>query len=129
MANHSPPDEFKFKKGQSGNPGGRPKVPDEIKKLRQMTYQEFLDALQKYGVMTREDVEAHLKRKETTCFEHIFGKVIIDACDGEKDARNLLIERLWGKVKESYDLNLNSISDEELVLLGKAAIAQIEGSK
>lgn len=94
-----------------------------------MTYKEFIDALHKYGTLTKLQMAEELKKPEATMFELIFGNIVSKASQGDKDARNLLIERLWGKVKESYDLNLNSISEEELLLLGKAAIAEIEGSK
>jgi hypothetical protein len=40
---------------------------------------------------------------ESTAFELIVAKIILQAIDGEKDARQLLIDRLWGKAKETVE--------------------------
>lgn len=120
---------FKFQKGQSGNPSGRPKTDPIIKKFKETTYKEFIETLQKYGTMTREEVNQDLKRPDATMFEVMFGNIVSQAAKGDKDARSLLIDRLWGKVKESIDLNFNQMSDEELVMLGRIAIQQLEEAK
>lgn len=49
-----------FKKGQSGNPGGRPKEDENIKAFRDLAKQYSLAALQ-FLVDTFQDEEANLK--------------------------------------------------------------------
>lgn len=92
-----------FKKGQSGNPGGRTALPPEIRSFREMSYKDFLSNLQKFGTMTREQLVSEMQRPDATNFELLFGKIVQSAVEGERDARALLLDRLWGKAKEAPD--------------------------
>ncbi len=97
MPKQLPPVETRFKKGVSGNPGGRPASPI-MKEFREITYKQFVESLQKYGDMTREELQADLKRPDATMFELMFGHIVAQAAKGDHYARNLLIDRLWGKI-------------------------------
>lgn len=94
----------KFKKGVSGNPSGRPKADPKVTQFQKMTYNEFIDHLQKYGAMTQAEMVIHLDRDDCTMFEKIFGRLIYQAAKGDKAARAVLFERLWGKVKDSIEI-------------------------
>lgn len=95
-----------FQKGQSGNPAGRPKKALEVEKQRLISYAEFILLIQKFSEMPRDEIKAYLERKEATMFELIYGKMVIDAAKGDKSARDMLTERLFGKVKEQIE-NIN----------------------
>lgn len=95
-----------FQKGQSGNPGGRPKKYVEAEKQRLISYAEFVGLIQKFSEMDRDSITAYLSRKEATMFELIYGKMVVDAAKGDKSARDMLTERLFGKVKEQVE-NIN----------------------
>ena len=41
--------------GQSGNPNGRPKLPDEIKEARKISVEKIIEMFSKYLLMTEED--------------------------------------------------------------------------
>lgn len=118
-----------FPKGQSGNPGGKPKKDLAIKAFRETTYDQFIANLQKYGSLSREQMAEELRRPDATMFELMFGNIVASAAKGDDRARQLLIDRLWGKVKENIDFNvrLKTMSDQELLDLGKQAIKVLEG--
>ena len=100
MANPTGKGGKRWKPGQSGNPLGRSKKDAMLESFRKTTYEDFINQLQKYGSLTKEQMEANLERKDTTMFELIFGKILIGAANGDKDSRQVLLERLWGKVKD-----------------------------
>jgi len=109
MPKKEPPVETRWKKGKSGNPSGRPKEDPKIKAFKQTSYQEFVKALQKYGTMTAAELKEDLKRPDATMFELLFGGIVSAAAKGDSNARQLLIDRLWGKVKDGVDLNINQV--------------------
>lgn len=134
MANPTGKGGRKFQKGQSGNPGGRTKASAAIERFRATTYEEFINQLQKYGSFTEEQMKEDLKRKDVTMFEKIFGKIIAGAAAGEKDSRQVLLERLWGKVKDKVEYTttdeaerekIRKLSMQELLLLVKTNVQEI----
>lgn len=90
-----------FKPGQCGNPSGRPRLDPVVLEARKVTQAEFIDGLLKYGHMTRKEIQEVAKDQSKTMFDLLFCKLVATAADGNKDARALLIERLWGKVKDT----------------------------
>ncbi len=114
-----------FKKGQSGNPNGRPKIDPELKHFRELTYKEFINQLQKYGWQTPDQIKQDLERTDVTMFERIFGKIILQAADGEKDGRQVFLERLWGKVKDQVEVMQTSTNSEAEELLKKIPMAEL----
>lgn len=106
-----PPAEHRWKKGQSGNPAGKAKRVVEAERQRLITYAEFIDLVTKFSTMPRDEIKAYLERPEATMFELIYGKMVVDAAKGDRVAREMLTERLFGKVKEqieSFNVNVNS---------------------
>lgn len=114
-----------FKKGQSGNPSGRAKQDPQIRAFRELTYKEFIGQLQKYGHQTPEEIKEDLARKDVTMFEKIFGKIILQAAEGEKDGRQVFLERLWGKVKDQVEVSQASSNKEAEELLKKIPMAEL----
>ncbi len=94
-----------FKKGKSGNEGGRPKKDPLVQALKDTTYKDFIQGLQKYGTLSRTEMAVELQRPDATMFEIMFGQIVASAAKGDRDARQVLLERLWGKVKEVHDVN------------------------
>lgn len=113
-----------FKPGQSGNPKGRPPLPRSLKVFRHTTYVEFLEKLQLYGAMTREELAAELRRPDASNFELIFGKLIFSAAKGDTSARKEILERLWGKVKDSLEISHREI-DERLERVNQDKIIEL----
>ncbi len=105
-----------FVKGQSGNISGRPKQKAHIAEFRQTSYEDFINQLQKYGSLTKEEMQEDLNRKDATMFELIFGRILVDAAKGERDARQVLFERLWGKVKDKLEHSSSGISMPQIIV-------------
>jgi len=101
----------KYVKGQSGNPSGRKKEDPLIRKVKETTYKEFLEGLQLYGTLSREEMQKELQRPDATMFELMFGQIVASAAKGDKDARQVLLDRLWGKVKDKVEYS--DVSDIE----------------
>ncbi len=89
-----------FKEGESGNPGGRPKLPDDIKEARQMSLEEFLRYIISVMKLTPSEV------KEINMDDMPLGKRAILNAFAKNDYKAMkdFQDRLWGKAKESIDL-------------------------
>jgi hypothetical protein len=79
-----PPDHTKFKKGQSGNPKGRPKLPD----LKELLAKVLGNA-----------------DNGTTSAEAILSALEQRARRGDVRAAELLLDRAYGKPKQDVDLS------------------------
>src|SRR6478736_5360288 len=82
-----PNDETKFKKGQSGNPGGRPKKLPDLDEL----LGEVLDE-EKDGIKAARAILMALRGKATK---------------GDVRAAEVLLDRAYGKAKQTTDINLS----------------------
>lgn len=100
MANPTGKGGNRFPKGVSGNPGGKKKIAPEIRAFQETTYKDFISKLQVFGSWPSKDLIVLIKDPMTTVFDKIFARILVDAGEGKSDARQVLIERLWGKVKE-----------------------------
>lgn len=85
--NAKPPKEAQFKKGQSGNPAGRPKQLPELDRLIADIMGEEKDGM--------------------TAADAILRKVRQMAVSGNLRAAEVLLDRAYGKPKQQIDANLN----------------------
>lgn len=121
----------RFKKGQSGNPNGRPRIPEDLKMARRLNKLELEKLLNQFLFMTPIEMEARVKSQDVTAIEAMIGSIIIKAVkDGDQQRLNFILERLIGKVKDQIDLTvvkpfIIKRPNGELVEMG--AEAQIEG--
>jgi hypothetical protein len=123
-------EKHRFKPGQSGNRSGKPKTDPKVKAFKEMTYDKFIEAMQKYGNMTAKELKDDLADPQQNMFNLIFGGIVQGAAKGDHQSRELLIERLWGKVKEAeHDVNINirQLPTIDLLKLGKEAMQYLEG--
>ena len=90
-----PPEHRKFKKGQTGNPNGRPRKLPELDKL-------LADVLgeEKDGITAGEAILKALRAKATK---------------GDVRAAEVLLDRAYGKAKQTMDANVNML--EPLVIV------------
>lgn len=115
-----------YVKGKSGNPrgvNGSTAFDPKIRQFKETAYRDFIDALQRYGFMTTPELEAELSRSDLSNFNRMFGNLVRSAANGDKEARQLLIDRLWGRVAAdpAMQINFSAIPTDKLYeLAGKA---------
>ena len=101
-----------FKKGQSGNPKGRPKDPPDLKEAKQLCKKSLTKTLNKYLFKTKSELLVDAKNPETTMLEHVVIKVLVLAeKHGDHKRLDWLIERIIGKVKEELEVSGSVHSD------------------
>ena len=99
-------EKHKFKKGQTGNPNGRPRKLPELDKL-------LADVLgeEKDGITAGEAILKSLRAKATK---------------GDVRAAEVLLDRAYGKAKQTMDTNVNML--EPLVIVTRAEDLPKEGN-
>jgi Family of unknown function (DUF5681) len=78
-----------FKKGQSGNPGGRPKIPDEVKEAARAHTEEAITVL----VEVMKDTKAPPSARVS--------------------AAGAILDRGWGRPQQSVDMKTSQLTHEE----------------
>lgn len=80
MPNPNPPEHTRFKKGQSGNPGGRPKLPKHLRKVKDWVPLEMRRTIIMYLRMSKAKLEALLKEShKLPMFEALIASIIANA--------------------------------------------------
>lgn len=87
------------KKGEVRNPMGRPPLEPLLKDLRETSFKDFCLLIQHYGALRSSEIVKRLE-EDLTGFERIVARMVFSAGMGDKDALKVLLERLWGKVRE-----------------------------
>ncbi len=110
MTRPLPPEETRFKPGKSGNEGGRPKLPEDIKQIRKISQFEFERIINKYLFMTDDEFSADVARPEITKFERAISGVLSKAIR-KQDERTLewILARTLGKMRERLEVESKSL--------------------
>ncbi len=126
-----------FKKGQSGNPSGRARLPQEIRDAKRVTSEKFIALTSKYLNATKLELADALKEDALPYLDRIVINVIQRAADGADLVRlDMLLNRIIGKVPdkiESENLHiieqvkaLGDLSDKELSARAKEALRALD---
>lgn len=96
-----------FKKGQSGNPGGRPHIPDDIRKARKENQISVARALNKFMYLSLDELDLVIKDQKTEVLDMLIAR-IISKCMKEGDYMrfNFILDRMIGKVTEKIEHSL-----------------------
>ena len=93
--------EKQFKPGQSGNPGGRPPLPEEIKRLRKLTKKEFADIAEMVIKGSWDELEKIAKDKSETVLRVKLARGILNETYKTFDE---ILSRIIGKTVEEIKL-------------------------
>jgi Family of unknown function (DUF5681) len=138
MANPNPkppPKHTRWKKGQTGNPAGRPKPNPLVVALKNLTVETYRDVIEKCLTATAQELKAVLKHPETTALQAAIIKCFIKAANtGDYTVVERIAERIVGKIPEelkvtSLNANLNAhaeIPQEVANEKVKAALAALK---
>lgn len=115
-----------WSKGQSGNPGGRPKIPDALRAIRSLSYHEMQKLVSKYARMTQAETAIALADRETPMIERTIASIFWHS-DKYGDCVRLafLLDRAIGKVPVAIEddddraarKEIEDLSDHELIKL------------
>ena len=119
----------KFKPGQSGNPGGRAKIPEDIKQARTMTNHQLMRRLTDFLQMDRDAVRAIAQDPKAPMLDVIVASIVAKAATASDHQRlNFLFDRIVGKVTDKIEVNpFSEMSLEDLIILAKQKIPELEG--
>jgi hypothetical protein len=107
MPKKPPPTHTRFKPGQSGNPGGKVKVPDDIKEARKLNQHELERIVNKYLYMDRDAVKAAISAPGTPMMELMVASIVAQAAQkGDHQRLDFVLNRLIGKVKDQLDVTV-----------------------
>ena len=120
--NAKPPKEHQFKPGQTGNPAGKAKMPEELQKANKLSAKKFIEYVNRYVNMNRSEIKEDLERKEATMLELLVGGMISKAVSTQDPVRaNFILDRTIGKVIDKMEI--------EIVVPKPTIIQRIDGSQ
>lgn len=106
-----------FKSGESGNPGGRAKLPPEIRTQRKEQQINLINLITKHFNMTPRESAKTARKEGTSSLEKAIKKIVYSASqNGSVSAFNYLIKIMVGKIP---DTDYDEATEEELFLLQK----------
>lgn len=95
-----------FKPGQSGNPNGRPPVPEDIKEARKLAKNEFARIMNRFLWMSLEDFNVELKRPGLSMFERSCMQMIQHSAAGCERRFEMILTRLLGRPRDNMEITL-----------------------
>ncbi len=125
----------KWLPGQSGNPGGRPRMPDELRAITSLSRIEILKLVSKYARMSMDELQEAGKSRSTPLVELSIASIFLHTVKNGDYARlAFLLEQALGKVPTSAITDeeaqarkeLQELSDSELLKLVKEKIPEFE---
>lgn len=112
----------RFKPGQSGNPHGRPKIPDDLKAIRKQGIPQVTLMLWRITMLTDDELKDEYAQGKLVQLEQLIASVYTEGklrgCPQRLDA---ILNRLIGKVPENKNITaleierpLAQLTNEEL---------------
>lgn len=130
--NPVPPASSRFKKGCSGNPGGKPALPKEILQARRLNPIMFERLANEYIHKTEIQLKEIARDPSSNMLQVMLANIILKASrDADVTRLTFLLDRLIGKVKEPMGtvnmINFNELPKAQVIAMGLQAIKFLEG--
>lgn len=105
MAGHrDPPQQYQFKKGQSGNPGGMQKDSIAKKVLKKYTQALIEETYNKFIKLSAKDLKTHIQLENIPIVEVIVAKaLLLDSSRGTLNNTEKILDRIIGKVPQKTE--------------------------
>jgi len=113
-----------FKPGKSGNPSGRPKLPNDVLEARKQNTTSVARILNNFMNMDMDSLKSIMNNKETPALEMMIGRIVIEAIkSGDQTRLNFILDRSIGKVIDKMEIKtpkptLVKLLDGSAILLG-----------
>lgn len=96
-----------FKPGTSGNPSGRPKLPEDIANARKHNSNSVARLLNAFMNMDLDSLKELMNAKTTTNLELMIGRIVIESIkSGDQTRLNFILDRSIGKVIEKMEIKV-----------------------
>lgn len=107
-----------FKKGLSGNPKGRPPLPPEVRKLKQLTLSQLNEVVSLVMASTYEDLKRMANDDQATVIQRMSAALAIQTIGkGNPHTWNALLEQFRGKLKEKVEVTGNGLQSHVVVTI------------
>lgn len=127
-----------WKPGQSGNPSGRPKIPEALRGIHSLTQPEVCKIISKYARMEKAELIGASENPKTSALELCIASIFV-ACikTGDYTKLSFLLDRAIGKVPviEETDEDkaarqeIQSLSNDELIRLVTEKLPELTAKK
>lgn len=105
MANPNPSEKTRFKKGQSGNPKGKRKLPLDLRKVAELTADELQRTISKHFRMDKFQIAGVLQNPDSPALDLIIASTIAKAIKhGNINKAESLFLRCIGKVSDDIKI-------------------------
>ncbi len=124
-----------WKPGQSGNPGGRAKLPEELRAIKALTQEEVARYVAKYARMGSTELDALVLARSVPMLELAIARIFQEAeAKGDFTRLSFLLDRAIGKVQvvEITDASMaaleeiSALSTPELIKLVRDKLPALE---
>jgi len=102
----APPKANQFKKGKSGNPGGRPKLPPDVRAAMKLNKSAFVRLVNEYLWIPWDDSQKRLRSKDCSLMEMAIGEMALAAANGCGQSMDRILNRLIGKPRDKMELTI-----------------------
>jgi hypothetical protein len=121
--------------GRSANPGGRPRIPDNLRGILSLSQTEVCKLISRYARMSKDEIFVAITDPKTSVLEMSIAAVFIKAIDkSDFTALAFLLDRAIGRaptlVETDEDIaarkELQELSDSELIRLAEENLPKLK---
>lgn len=128
---------YHFKPGQSGNPSGKPRIPDHLRSIKALSQTEACLLISKYARLSKGELELLATTKIAAVDHYIIAMFLKGIKEGTFQNFEILMDRAIGAAPKCDDnpeeiairQELNQLSDEQLIRVIKEDPLALESLK